>query len=173
MASEILSIAYEGLAILLIDMQDFYIDNDEKRELIPRQISALRLCENNIPLVVLEYNHRGETTNILKREIKNLPQKNVIWMKKYWNDGFKDTGLHERLQKRGIQTLLLMGINAGFCVYATAKSALSYGYRIVTCGDLIAGYEGKSQTYCTGPEWYIENGVYAINHEVLLKKTTA
>lgn len=170
MVNELLGITYEGLAVLLIDMQDHFINTEEKKNLVPNHISVIRFCaEKNIPVVVLEFSNRGQTTKALREEVNKLPKENVCWLKKYYNDAFCCTKLHKELQSKGIRTLLLMGINAGYCIYSTGRSAIKHGYKIVTSGDLIAGYIGNKEIHCSNPEWYMRNGVYVDKHTSIIK----
>ena len=54
-------------------------------------------------------------------------------------DGFLGTGLHEYLQERQIQKLLIAGLLTSICVLCTANAAFVRGYRVEViedcCGD--------------------------------------
>lgn len=159
------------IATLLIDMQDYYIDTEEKKQLIPNQISVINFSkENNIPVIVLEMAHREETTQSLKKALNKFPKDFVYFLKKSNNDGFSNPKLDFILRSRNISILLLMGINAAYCVYATAKTAISKGYTIITSGDLIAGYDGNDETHCEDAGWYINNSIYEHSYYLIMNK---
>jgi nicotinamidase-related amidase len=52
---------------------------------------------------------------------------------------FHDTGLHDRLQERGIGTLVLAGIATNMGVESTARAAADLGYRLVFAEDAMSG----------------------------------
>lgn len=47
------------------------------------------------------------------------------------DDGFRGTGLHDTLQARGADRLIVVGIQSEMCVAATARGALDRGYTVV------------------------------------------
>jgi len=128
------------VAALLVDMQRFFLRDLEvgvEASLIAAQKEIIRYCaQADIPLFVLEYNDEGRTIGELRHEIARVPQTKTI-IKKH-DDGFKRTALDECLQEFSITHLLLMGVNASFCVRDTARSALRRGYQIITADHLIA-----------------------------------
>ena len=157
----------EGLAVLLMDMQYYYVDTREKKNLIPNQIAVIEFCaDKNIPVVVIKFAGCGPIVKRLKDAVKKLPQENVLWVKKYYINGFHYTHLHEKLQAKNIRTLILMGVNAGLCVHVAGMSAIRLGYKIITSSDLIADYNGSS----VSPEWYIQNGIYVSKHTDIIGK---
>ncbi|MFF7154399.1 isochorismatase family protein [Streptomyces sp. NPDC008139] len=52
---------------------------------------------------------------------------------------FHDTGLHDRLQERGIDTLVMAGIATNMGVESTARAAADHGYRLVFAEDAMSG----------------------------------
>jgi nicotinamidase-related amidase len=157
----------ERLAVLIIDMQYVFVDTQEKRDLIPNHIAVVKFCaDKNIPVVMIELVGCGSTVRELKEEVNKLPKKNVFKLKKAYNSAFNATYLHEELQVKKIRTLVLMGVNAGYCIHATGISAINLGYEIITSSDLIAGYNGSS----ADPQWYMRNGVYVDKYTDLINK---
>jgi nicotinamidase/pyrazinamidase len=47
------------------------------------------------------------------------------------------TGLHERMQERGIRHIAVAGLTTDYCVRETAHDALDYGYRITVVEDAV------------------------------------
>lgn len=159
MRNNIPDILPENLAVILIDMQDYFIDSNEKRNLIPNQLLVLNFCRiKNIPVAVFEYRNRGETTTMLKKEIVKFSPENICTFIKRSDDAFSVEDFDGWLKEKNIQTLLLMGINACFCVYDTANSAIKNGYKIMTSDTLIAGYDNDYKSIKTH-DWYMENSV--------------
>ena len=58
---------------------------------------------------------------------------------KDWN-AFNGTLLDETFCALGIVSLLPGGVEAGACLYETARDAVAKGYQVTTCGVLTAGY---------------------------------
>jgi nicotinamidase-related amidase len=52
---------------------------------------------------------------------------------------FHETGLHERLRERGIDTLVLAGIATNMGVESTARAAADLGYGLVFAEDAMSG----------------------------------
>lgn len=52
---------------------------------------------------------------------------------------FQDTGLHERLRERGVDTLVMAGIATSMGVESTARAAADLGYRLVFAEDAMSG----------------------------------
>ena len=59
---------------------------------------------------------------------------------KRFSSAFKDTGLDEYLQGRGVKTLVVAGMQTEYCIDATIKSAFERGYKVTMP-------EGGSTTY--------------------------
>ena len=163
----------KDLAVLLIDMQDGFILGDPvKLSIIPSQISVLRFSkENNIPVIIFNYEKYGETTEALNEEIKKMGTKNLYFFIKKRNDAFSVLGFDSILKEKGVTKLFIMGINAGFCIYSTAKTAIEKGYKIITSADVIAGYTSEFRTTeCPGRSWYEENGIFKKDHRQIIEE---
>ena len=165
--------AYHGLGVIIIDMQPMFIDTKEKEDLVPCQIDLIKFCkEKKIPLIIFEYHHYGWTTERLTWEIYQLPRRLVHWFKKPVDDCFFEPRLQQVLRRNKVSKLIISGINAGACVYKTAKTAISKHYEVVTSGDLLAGYadvnEDKQRTWGVGPEWYPLNTHFMKSHNQIM-----
>ncbi|MFH1387689.1 MAG: isochorismatase family protein [Patescibacteria group bacterium] len=154
------------IAALIIDMQVPFladIKSSEKDELISSHVEMIRyLAHRNIRAIVLEYIGEGGTYWRLRREIKKIPRfKRII--KEYAN-GFLETGLNKQLKIWQIKEIILMGINASYCVKETAEGALDNGFSICTARQLVADREYQQDDFKKNvPEWYEKNGVYYNN----------
>lgn len=158
----------DNLAVLVIDMQDFWlgeIDNKELETELPYQAEILDYCKaNNVPVFVIEYENCGPTTDYLKKKIDQLPKK--YYITKNWTNAFERTELEKKLKETKAETVVLMGVYASACVKETAKGALEAGLKIATSKDLIA--DSKCDNHKENTEWYKEKGVYKDSYKELL-----
>ncbi|HEY8362863.1 MAG TPA: cysteine hydrolase family protein [Tissierellaceae bacterium] len=53
-----------------------------------------------------------------------------VFNKKY-NSSFYETGLKEYLKTKGINTVILMGLQTEYCIDATCKSAFEHGFNVI------------------------------------------
>lgn len=172
MTDEVLNtIGTDGLAVLLIDMQDPFIwDNEEVEEIIPNQINVLKFCkEKQIPVIFIEYYEEGETIPRLSEVVKDFPKFQTI--QKITDDPFESSRLLSTLKELQATKLLLMGVTAGFCIFDTASTAIEKGYEVITSDTLITDWDriynenrfGKDQV----EKWYMENTTYFKNNELV------
>ncbi len=159
----------DKMAVLLIDMQPYFtrcLARKERKKIISAQRELLDWCAGkDIPVVVLEFNGFGDTIRILKKEFGKIPRCGTIVKER--NDGFHGTELLDHLRALDVETLLLTGINAGACVKDTAKSAISHGFKIITCEKLISGsYYHREAEIVT---WYKKKGEFHEDLETLIK----
>jgi len=164
-----------NLAILLIDMQDMFmedIDPEELNEEMQYQLAVIDYAkEHNVPVVVLEYFGHEETTSVLRKAVDGL--ENVITFTKWRDDGFEDKdvltnkGLAEYLHGQGVKTLILMGVKASACVRSTGEGALDNGFGIMTSKQLIA--DPPYWNYEESLFWFRENGIYRDDYKDLLE----
>lgn len=158
----------DSLAVLVIDMQDFWLGDIDEKELeteLPYQADVLEYCKNNsIPVFVIEYKNCGPTTEYLKKKVDELPKKDYVT--KTGQSAFESTDLEEKIKTAGADTLILMGVYASACVKGTAKGALASGFQIATSKDLIA--DEKYQDISDDIEWYKRKGIYEDSYKDLL-----
>lgn len=81
--------------------------------------------------------------------IRPLPGDLVV--DKHTFSGFHGTDLHQRLQARGIRTLVMTGVATNVCVDSTLREGFFLGYNIVVAEDCVgssnrAGHEGTLST---------------------------
>lgn len=126
------------LAVVLMDMQNRFLDNGDKWALIQSQVAVIGYCRSNgIPVIVVEYEGFGETNWRLVEALGSGWERFRI-VRSSSNDAFVNSGLGKLLESLGVTTILFMGINACSCVYQTALGAVARGYDILTCLGLIA-----------------------------------
>ncbi|MBD3921998.1 cysteine hydrolase [Paenibacillus sp. PR3] len=76
--------------------------------------------------------------------ISPLPQDLIII--KHYADSFLKSGLHDRLQAHGVDTLVMCGLQTEFCVDATVTSGYSHGYQVELVKDCHSTYDADGLT---------------------------
>jgi nicotinamidase-related amidase len=79
------------------------------------------------------------------------PESSDLVVTKHTFSGFHDTDLHQRLQARGVRTLVMTGVATNVCVDSTLRHGFFLGYNIVLAQDCVgsgnqAGHEGTVAT---------------------------
>lgn len=151
----------EKTAVVLIDMQEHFVCDlapDTKEHIVMHQQTVLADCAKlDVPVVVLEFDGYGSTLGVLEEGIQSI--RRSARLKKSSNDGFSRAMLRERLEEFGATSLLLMGINASYCVLDTAKSAKRLGFNVVTSSALIADQKRKAYKNLS-QDWYRANSAF-------------
>ncbi len=83
----------------------------------------------------------GHPGNDHKDEVKPLPGEPVI--KKNVNSAFIGTDLKERLDAKGIHTVVIIGLTTQHCVSTTTRMAGNFGYDTVLVYDATAAFASK------------------------------
>jgi nicotinamidase-related amidase len=83
-----------------------------------------------------EYMHADNPATQIHDEI--APQEGDIVVRKQRVGAFSTTDLHEQLQARGIDTLVLAGISTSGCVHSTVLDAFDRDYRVIVLSDAVA-----------------------------------
>jgi nicotinamidase-related amidase len=76
-----------------------------------------------------------------------VPRDGDLLITKHTWGAFHETGLHEELRSRGVDTLVLTGIATNFGVESTARAADELGYRVVLAEDAMAGLDAESHDF--------------------------
>jgi nicotinamidase-related amidase len=126
-------------ALLIVDVQRALIDEhpfDEKAFLqrLQKLIGAARASGVDVIYVrhdggkgdPLTY---GEPGFAIHPDIASQPGE-MVFDKKY-NSAFKETELEKHLNARGIERIVLAGMQTEYCIDATCKSAFDRGYSLV------------------------------------------
>ncbi|XXT25505.1 isochorismatase family cysteine hydrolase [Sorangium sp. So ce429] len=155
--------AMSTTALILIDMQNDFLHGNgvfPRRHVDAHQLAnAVRLldqaaasqgwevswvqsCYGDLPVPVAGQTHtgapccrRGEWGMAFFEPIQALV-KNV--QLKMWYSAFRETGLHESLQARGVSHLIVCGVATNVCVSLTSRDALALGYTVEVVEDATA-----------------------------------
>lgn len=153
-------------ALFVIDIQEDYTgdtakppfpykDSDKLITIVNKLIEVA--SEKNIIIVYIkqEFEHLGKLfskvfcggTAIkgnLGTEIdKRINMKSNYIFSKAAPDAFSNTKIKKILDEYRVRELYLVGLDAEFCVYSTAKGALRHGYKVSIIKDAIALRNGK------------------------------
>ncbi|MAG08207.1 hypothetical protein CMO89_01935 [Candidatus Woesearchaeota archaeon] len=138
----------DNSAVFLIDMQAYFLYGEEgvnpeelEREL-RNQIEVLDYCRiKDVPVIVFEYEDRGDTIEPLKSKLNEL--EDIHYIKKAYDNGWINTDLEEVIFMRGIINYIVMGVNSASCVALTAFGKWNADYE-PGVGITGPGYEGET-----------------------------
>jgi nicotinamidase-related amidase len=131
-------------ALLVIDVQQALCSGEYKAFESERVIERINYVARKMRLV-------GAPVIMIQHESMNGPldfgtdgwklaeglevQSTDILMRKKATDSFHQTELHALLQERGVQDLIICGLQSEFCVDTTTRRALALGYPVVLIAD--------------------------------------
>lgn len=143
-------------AMLVIDMQNALILEhpfDEKR-LVKTVAQMEEICRNK-GIEVIFVRHEDNTLvpgeNGFEISSKVAPKDGEKIFNKRFNSAFKGTGLLEYLREKGVERLIVTGLQTDFCVDATVKAGFEHGFEIVVPRG---GHSTFDNRYLSGEELY-------------------
>lgn len=125
-------------ALLVVDVQEALVGDHPYREAefigsIRRLLETAR--QNRVEVIYVR--HDGGAGDELEADTSGwnvyhavAPEPNEKIFDKKFNSAFKDTGLKDYLNEKGIRDLILVGMQTEYCIDATCKAAFEYGYTI-------------------------------------------
>jgi len=159
-----LKIAPKGHALLVLDMQDYFLDKDS-HAFIPSALAILpqikRLIKafshHNLPVIFTRHLNTPADAQMMGRWWKDLitednPQSKVTAelydpsltvINKTQYDAFYKTSLEELLRKDHIKQLTITGVMTHLCCETTARSAFIRGFEVLFPVDGTATYNEK------------------------------
>ncbi len=141
-----------GLALLVLDMQDFFISPESHAFIpsVPKLVPiVLELAEefemHNLPVIYTRHLNTAENAEMMGRWWKDtITAENPLskihsafdtsWagvIDKTQYDAFYDTGLDELLNQQGVSTVVITGVMTNLCCETTARAAFVRGYRVL------------------------------------------
>ncbi len=147
-------------ALIIIDVQDGLDDprygrrsNPDAENNMARLLAAWR--EKKRPIFHIQHMSTNPNSplrpelpgNAIKRIV--APQGDEPVIQKTVNNAFVGTDLEDRLRKKGIQSVVLVGLTAEHCVSATARMAGDLGFTTFVVADAVAshGHTGYNGTH--------------------------
>lgn len=71
------------------------------------------------------------------------PLEGELIVDKSYNSAFKNTNLHEILQKNQIQEIIITGLQTEYCIDTTVKVAFEFGYDVIIPKDCTSTYDNE------------------------------
>ena len=176
-----------NFGIVIIDMQEPFlakITAAESSEMIAEQKKSLQLAkEQNIPVIVFEYEGNGETIPTLQKYIEEVPRH--IYFTKSDDDGFafqeekdQNDSPSAWLKENKVNALYFEGVNGSACVLASANSAYMDNFTVATSNQVIAtGDQSTEEGYCPEEQcneakssllFFLQNGILDPNNQPFL-----
>lgn len=72
-----------------------------------------------------------------------VPEAGDVVLEKKTYDFFSNVELLTLLRSKGIETVVVTGLYAEVCVFSTAQSAFTHGFRVIVPSDLVASVVGR------------------------------
>ncbi|MGD2068226.1 MAG: cysteine hydrolase family protein [Gemmatimonadota bacterium] len=127
------------IALLVVDVQEAAVAlGPYQGEVVLANIAALvDACRSNdVEVVHVQHDgDPGEDTEPgtegwrIHAPVAPAPGEKVV--RKRYNSAFRGTSLRSYLDARGIDTLILVGLQTEYCVDTTCRVAFEHGYRVV------------------------------------------
>ncbi len=128
-----------NIVLLVVDVQNALIKahpyNEQK---VIENIKKLILIARDNKKEVLYVRHDdGKGTELEQGTVgwqiydSIVPNDNELIIEKQYNSAFHKTELREYLESKGIDTIILAGLQTEYCIDATCKSAFDYEYKII------------------------------------------
>jgi nicotinamidase-related amidase len=133
-----------GDVLIVVDMQVGLLDGPPKHDLsgVIQRINALAAMVRQKDGLVVWIRHCGKAGDGFERGSKGwafLPELDRkpadVVVEKTLNDAFAGTALHDTLQRRAPDRVLIAGWATDSCVDSTVRSAISRDYNVVVASD--------------------------------------
>ena len=142
-------------ALLIIDVQNgMFLEGDVvyKGERLLQHVKYLikQARSTDAPIFYIQHNEpNGELQHGTKAwEIHSdiMPENQDIIIQKHNPDSFLDTSLDQELKKRGIEHLVISGIQTEVCIDTTCRRAFSLGYKVTLASDTHSTWDSEDIT---------------------------
>lgn len=128
------------VAMLIIDVQNFLVDNKPfDIEIVLENIKSLaNMCrEKDVEVIYIQHEDLEDDGELkvgsYEWEIHKSvePRKDEVVISKNFNSSFRRTSLKEYLDKKGIKTLIITGMQTECCIDTTCRVAFEYEFNII------------------------------------------
>ncbi|HEL2592781.1 TPA: cysteine hydrolase [Streptococcus suis] len=136
-------------ALLVIDIQNLLVEEKPyaiEERLALWQDSITKARQAGIEIIYVRHHDQELVKGTTDWEIHSIvaPLASEKIFDKTFNSAFKETNLHEYLQEKGIEQLIIMGMATNFCIDTTIKVAFELGYKVAVIQDgTTTSYSGK------------------------------
>ncbi len=135
-------------AVVIVHMQPFmtYTLKEKEEALFLAQEKVLEHCSlKNYPALLVEWPDSDKTVKRIKDAYEKVPRHELI--EKRGSDGFTYSNADKILKKWNVKYLLMIGMWASGCVFATAKGAHFSDYEIILPLDCVEDKRNKDTEY--------------------------
>ncbi len=168
----------ENAALLIIDVQGvmFFSENMSlhHEDLVLANIKQILETARKVNIPVIFIQHTDDEKLIKGSPAWEIhpaisPVYNEIVIEKCTRDASYETSRQAKLQKLGIKTLIIVGMQTEFCVDTTCRSASSKGYNCILVQDAHSTFDCE---FLTGAQ-IIQHHNRILDTKVVQLKTTA
>lgn len=156
----------ERSALLVLDMQDYFLDSGSHafvpggRHIISRIVELVgAFIGRELPVIFTRHVNRPglsgmmgrwwsetiEEDDPLSRITAGLVPDGALVVEKEQYDAFFETPLMDILSARGVERLVMTGLMTHLCVETTARSAFVRGFEVFVPADAVATYNRELQ----------------------------
>ncbi|POO03562.1 Isochorismatase-like [Trema orientale] len=144
-------------ALLVIDIQNYF--SATAKPIIPKVLATIRLCRRaSIPVIFIRHCHKSPADHGLLPEWWNghvlldgtpdselmpdldhdIRPKDDVILEKTTYGAFQSTRLEEVLRERGVEEVIVTGVNTNVCCETTSREAFMRGFRVFFSTDATA-----------------------------------
>lgn len=148
-----------NIVLLVVDVQNALIKSHPyNEEIVIENIKNLIIAsrDNNIEVIYVRHDDGKGTeleqnTDGWKIYDDIAPNSSERIFEKQYNSAFFKTELRKHLESKGVDTIILVGLQTEYCIDATCKSAFDYGYKIIIPEETNTTFDNE---YLTGEKIY-------------------
>jgi len=143
--------ATDAPALIIVDIQQFYFEDglmplDGSLEAARAAHRVLeRFRANGWPVIHVQHlpEGRSEPGQDVEPEAYRIrpevaPKPGEVVIGKHFANAFRDTRLEQEIQRMGVETLVIVGMQTHMCLEATTRAAADLGYQVTVLGDACA-----------------------------------
>lgn len=145
-------------ALLIVDVQTALIKANpyNKKNVIDNIKTLISISrESGKEVIYIRHNIDKNNDDIKDKEWQIYeevtPDSNETIFNKRYNSAFYKTGLRQYLESKGIDTIILMGLQTEYCVDTTCKVAFEYGYKVIIPEETNTTFDNE---YLAGRKMY-------------------
>ena len=150
------------VGLVVVDMQPRYLADipvEAQAGIIAGVKDVLRPCRRRqIPVALVEYAYSGRTIPAVYKPVMAVPRAQRKVITKPRCNAFSGTDLDICMHSWDVDTIIIAGVHANYCVRDTVASAISAGYRVATAPDLIA--DSPTLSIRNTWKWYERNTTF-------------
>ncbi|TRY24330.1 cysteine hydrolase [Brevibacillus sp. LEMMJ03] len=137
-------------ALLIVDVQVFLIEHAYQGNEIVKRIANLLSRARVLEIPVLHVQHTGKVGGPFEEGTPSwllhpsiVPADNEPIIRKTACDSFFQTSLQNELETKGINHLVIVGLQTEYCIDTTCRRAVSIGYDVTLVKDCHSTFDGE------------------------------